>query len=214
MRIVAISDIHMKHGQISLPDGDLLLIAGDMLNSGSFTELQMFTSWLQSRPHKHKIVVAGNHDWAFEDYPEEARKLIEDTGATYLQSQEAIVDTVKFYGSPYTPEFCNWAFNVPRSPLLKQHWDKIPQDTDVLITHGPPKGILDLVTSRGSSNKGLNVGCEDLVKAVKTIKPKIHVFGHIHEGFGNLNAGVTKFYNVAICDARYRPVNPATVIDL
>ena len=97
------------------------------------------------------------------------------TNAHYLCDESLTLDGVKFYGSPWQPRFFDWAFNKDRGAPLKAIWDKIPLDTDVLITHGPPHGILDLTFDK------IKAGCEELLLAVQRIKPKVHVFGHIHE---------------------------------
>jgi hypothetical protein len=110
------------------------------------------------------------------------------------------------YGTPWQPEFFNWAFNLPRGEKLKEKWDMIPVDTDILITHGPPFGKLDYVRYGNE-----NVGCEELMKRVEEIKPKIHVFGHIHEGYGYVFDGNTHYINASVLNDRYeyrnKPVN-------
>jgi Icc-related predicted phosphoesterase len=126
----------------------------------------------------------------------------------YLLDEELELEGLKFYGSPYQPEFCNWAFNLPRGPQLARKWAKIPDDTDVLITHGPPGGILDRVAG------GELVGCNDLRKRVKEINPKLHVFGHIHEAYGWHWEDKTIFVNAANCDLGYNPINKPVVVEI
>ncbi len=140
MRIVALSDTHLQQN-ISVADGDVLVFAGDATWTGNIQQISSFNKWFSSFPHKHKIVVAGNHDRLFEENPTLAQSLL-DPSITYLQSKAATIDGVRFFGSPYTPEFCNWAFGYDKG-LAQVFWGCIPDDTDVLITHGPPKSILD-----------------------------------------------------------------------
>jgi predicted phosphohydrolase len=178
MRIVAISDTHGKHRDVGVPPGDVLIHSGDLMSSGWRTwEISDFNKWLGDQPHKHKIFIAGNHDWLFQKKPMEAQSLI--TNAIYLEDTGVILDGVSFYGSPVQPEFCGWAFNVRRGAAIKKYWDQIPNNVQVLITHGPPYGYGDQ-TRRGDDH----LGCEDLFDAVKRVKPAVHIFGHIHGGYG------------------------------
>lgn len=209
MKLVCMSDTHNRQGQFPVPDGDVVVHAGDLGLSGSLEEVRSFAAWFGKLPHVHKILTPGNHDWAFQNYPEEARKIVENAGIILLIDQEVTVAGLRIYGSPYQPEFFNWAFNVPRGPELAAIWAKIPTGIDVLITHGPPKGILDFIP-RGKQH----VGCEDLLEALKRGKPRLHVYGHIHESYGQIKIGNTQFVNASVCDGRYRPVNGVQVIEL
>lgn len=221
MRIVCISDTHGLVDDLVLPEGDVLVHAGDMSMQGSDRELILVGEWFAKQPHKHKVVIAGNHDWGFFNDRTLAVSLLKQADFSdsirYLQDGACTIDGVKFYGSPWQPEFCDWAFNLPRSGAeLRDVWDRIPGDTDVLITHGPPKGVLDLVIRRmpgGARYKDLT-GCELLYKRVQQVRPKVHVFGHIHEGAGQLEKGGVTFVNAATCTRRYKPTNPPIVIDL
>jgi predicted phosphohydrolase len=206
-RIVCISDTHTYHSKIVVPDGDILIHAGDATFRGSVPEIAEFNKWLGSLPHKHKLICAGNHDWGFERTPEIARNLI--TNAVYLEDQEITVEGLRVYMSPWQPEFCNWAFNLPRGEDLREVWAKIPEGIDVLVTHGPPMGILDFTHYDKKS-----VGCADLLTRIRHIKPKLHVFGHIHEGYGVIEKEGTKFVNASICTLSYKPSNPPIVVDL
>ena len=143
MRIVCISDTHGMHRQIQVPEGDLLIHAGDSLARGTLDDLEDLDEWLGSLPHRHKIVIAGNHDWCFQDDPDDARKLL--TNAHYLQDNGLELEGLRFWGSPWTPVFFNWAFNLERGDAIAERWSLIPEKLDVLITHGPPAGILDPV---------------------------------------------------------------------
>ncbi|WP_417514535.1 metallophosphatase domain-containing protein [Marinobacter sp.] len=214
MRIVCISDTHSKHEEINhIPYGDVLIHAGDSLGFGSLSNLEDFDKWLGTLPHPNKILIAGNHDTCFEDNPEEARNLVKN--AIYLEDSDVVIDGLKFWGSPWTPEFFDWAFNARRGLQLFDKWQRIPLDTDVLITHGPPAGILDLVvTHRGEAQ----VGCNDLLRRIFELKNlKAHVFGHIHSGYGTeirKSDREVRFVNASICTERYQPSNHPIVFDI
>lgn len=146
MRIVCLSDTHNHHDFITVPDGDLLIHAGDLTGRGTMPEVLAVNKWLGTLPHRHKIIIAGNHDFGFEREPALFRSLI--TNAIYLQHEAVEVAGLKIFGSPYTPWFHNWAFNVQSPADMARHWSRIPDDTDILITHGPPEGVLDDVVHR------------------------------------------------------------------
>ena len=211
MKIVAISDTHGMHRQLTIPDGDVLIHSGDFAGNGSFSEFKDFCAWLGALPHKHKIVVAGNHDRRLESTNTRDKSIaIISEVATYLQDSSIVIDSVKFYGSPWQPEFCNWAFNLPRGEALKEKWDMIEEDTNVLITHGPPHTILDRCD-------GGHVGCEELLKRVDKLAYNNlthHVFGHIHEGYGTMERLGVKMINASNCTGRYEPINKPIVFNI
>lgn len=210
MKICLISDTHLAHlkNQIYVPECDLLIHSGDALSGGSKDEMILFSAWFGSLPAKKKVFVAGNHDWVFEKSPEEARRLLPE-GVIYLQDELVEVDGLKIFGSPWQPEFCEWAFNLPRGHLLAKKWAQIPSGIDILVTHGPPMGILDW-----SNYSHEHVGCADLRRAISRVKPKLHVFGHIHGSYGTAVHAGTLFVNAAICDEAYRPNHPPIVIEM
>lgn len=207
MRLICISDTHNQHARLRIPDGDVLIHAGDMCRHGDMQEVAAFGAWFGSLPHKHKIVIAGNHDFAFQRQDALARKFLPD-GVCYLRDSGTEIEGVKFYGSPWQPWFCNWAFNLPRGPELAEKWSRIPNDTDVLITHGPPADILDAMET------GEHLGCKDLYERVKALNLKLHVFGHIHEAYGQEQIADTLFVNACVCDENYRLINAPVVVDL
>ena len=208
MRIVAISDTHTFEDRINVPDGDVLIHAGDFTITGSFEEVKQFALWLEKQPHKHKIVVAGNHDWLFEKDLNLARSLIHGIGrAYYLQDGEVQIEGIRFYGAPWQPRFGDWAFNVNRGRAIRQKWDLI-KPCDVLITHGPPWGVLDTVLPNSK-----HLGCEELGEAVGRVRPRVHVFGHIHGGYGEYVAAGTRFINASICDEVYQATNAPIVFE-
>ena len=206
MRIVCISDTHSRHADLRLPDGDLLIVAGDFTKRGTREQIESFDLWLGILPHRHRVVIAGNHDFAFEQVAE-ARSWI--TNAVYLQDEEVTVEGLRIYGSPWQPRFFDWAFNLDRGPASRAVWRKVPAGVDVLVTHGPPRGILDR-TARGE-----DVGCDDLREEVlERIRPKLHVFGHIHEAHGELAMDGIRFVNACSCTLAYVASQPAIVVDL
>jgi predicted phosphohydrolase len=207
MKIVCISDTHNYHDQIDVPDGDILIHAGDATIQGTVREISAFADWFKALPHKHKIFVAGNHDWLFERKSYSAKEILGES-IIYLRDSAARVENLKIYGSPWQPEFCNWAFNLPRGQQIAAMWDLIPDDVDILVTHGPPYG------ARDENPSGLLVGCRDLMKKVRKVKPKLHIFGHIHGGYGQIELFGTHFINASICDEAYRTTHKPIVVEI
>lgn len=216
-RLVLMSDTHLIHRTGSLltpipnvPDGDILVHAGDATFIGDMREIQMFNTWFSAFPHKHKVFVAGNHDWDFQKRPQTARRQLH-SDITYLEDSACEIMGLGFYGAPWQPEFQDWAFNLPRGGShLCDKWSRIPTGVDVLVTHGPPYGILDLTPH------GEHVGCELLAKVVTgRVEPRLHVFGHVHgPGGTQRKIGKTLFVNAAILDEGYRYANDPVVVDL
>jgi len=204
VRLVLVSDTHLRHPE--LPPGDLLIHAGDLTHSGKREELKRAAAWLRAQPHPHKVVIAGNHDFGLER-DRDLERLFEP-GVAYLRDEERRIAGLRLWGSPWTPRFHDWAFNLDRGPALRAVWDRIPRGLDVLVTHGPPHGILDRTSA------GLEVGCEELRRAVEERPPRLHVFGHIHEAWGAQRVANTEFVNASICDAGYRAAHPPVVRDL
>ena len=211
MKITFISDTHSKHNQVtsSLPGGDVLIHAGDISNKGHRSEIQDFIKWFSTiENYTHKIFIAGNHDFGCQDEVLAVEELLRlNPGSEYLYDDIFLIgdesddydDMVKVWGSPWQPEFYNCAFNLPRQGAeLKAVWNMIPSDVDILVTHGPPNGHLDYVDYAKQ-----NVGCELLRDRIDLIKPKIHVFGHIHSSYGYKFDGTTHFFNAAVLDERY-----------
>ena len=186
----------------------MLIHAGDVSKRGHKSEIQDFLVWFSIQPQLYKIFIAGNHDFFFEETSEaEINKIIPEN-IIYLNDSGITIEGIKIWGSPVQPRFFDWAFNRDRGEDILKHWNLIPDDTDILITHGPPYGILDL------TNRGLRVGCEELRKKVDLIRPKYHIFGHIHESNGIENKENTIFINASVLDLRYRPVFNPTVFEI
>jgi len=203
MRIVAVADTHTFERDLGvLPEGDVFVLAGDMLRGGTLDELQGVAAWIRGLPHRHKLVIAGNHDWCFVHDPRAAREILGD--AVYLEDTEAVLDGVRFWGSPWQPDYNEWAFNLPRGAALAEQWAKIPLGVDVLVTHGPPGGFGDHGSVSGRA------GCEDLLHRVREVRPLLHLFGHIHEDGGAWQDGGTCFANVTTWESERMP----TVLDV
>lgn len=189
MRLIAFSDTHGRHEKLEVPDGDILLFAGDLTSGGGIEDVETFDAFLGALPHDRKFVIAGNCDYAFEQNRDEAADVLEH--ATYLEHESEEVDGLKIFGSPWQPKFLDMAFNLPRGEQLAAKWADIPDDTDILLTHTPPARVLDK-TSRGS-----RVGCEDLLNRVKELDLACHVFGHIHESHGEITKQGVHFINAS-----------------
>lgn len=205
LRLVCISDTHGRHGELDLPPGDVLVHAGDFCSRGTLDEARAFTEWLRDQAFAHKVVVAGNHDRLFESDPDLARSLVRD--AHYLQDSGAEVAGLRFWGSPWQPEYGGWAFNLPLGEPLADRWNQIPRETQVLVTHCPPKGVLDRIHS------GLSIGCPDLQHALERVQPGLHVFGHVHEQAGVALGEGRLSVNAANCNLHYRLGQPPIVVD-
>jgi Icc-related predicted phosphoesterase len=200
MKLTFISDTHSHHDNLSLESGDILIHCGDVTRNGSLEDAEHFAHFMAAQNFTHKIAITGNHDYCFEnEKKEQAEQYLSDHGIIYLNDSGVEIEGIKMWGSPIQPEFHNGAFGRERGDEIKQHWQLIPDDTDVLITHGPAFGILDLCWHGGY------VGCKDLLQTVQRIQPKIHACGHIHEAYGIEEQGGTTFVNacsIAIVHAR------------
>src|SRR5512145_338484 len=143
MRLVAVADTHTFEQELPrVPDGDVFVHAGDLLRCGSLDELTQVAQWFRRLPHAHKLVIAGNHDWCFARHRAAALGAL-GPDVIYLQDSGTELFGLRFWGSPWQPEFCAWAFNLPRGRALAEKWSLIPRNTDVLVTHGPPSGFGD-----------------------------------------------------------------------
>lgn len=221
LKLIAISDTHNRHNKIKLPEGDIIVHSGDATGRGEIWEVENFLKWFGSLNYKHKIFVPGNHDWACELQPLLIKEYAEKFGVTILNDSGIELEGIKFWGSPVQPWFYDWAFNRRRTEAennafgggwIKNHWDLIPEGTNVLITHGPPYGILDELVYADGTPKGELVGCQELLVAVHRIKPDVHIFGHIHCGYGEKHIDGTSFYNASICDEMYMASNAPHII--
>jgi len=205
MKLVIISDTHTKEKDIILPKGDILIHAGDFDIRGSL-DLQIIIEWFESLDFKHIVWIAGNHDLYLEQLFKANINPIMPENIYYLCNSFIEIEGIKFWGSPFSPQFgIGWAFNSHRAEL-KELWDIIPEKTDIVITHCPPFGINDEV-------KGVNQGCAFLRDKLKEIKPKYHIHGHIHEGYGIYQDEKTVYINASIMDEFYNPCNKPIEIE-
>jgi hypothetical protein len=235
-RLVCLADTHGQHGRLTgpfaVPDGDVLVFAGDACTSGTPGEWAALCRWLGALPHAHKLVVAGNHDWPLQHARPDwgvsarygpttiytARERVRDAGAVLLEDSGLEASGLSFWGSPWVPFFNHWAFNLPRGgPHLAEAWSRIPPGTDVLVTHGAAFGGLDL------TGGGDHVGCEVLTERLRQLDasgagPRLHVHGDIHEAAGvvgpPLGASGRITVNATVLDGGYRLARPPVVIDL
>jgi len=218
MKICAFSDNH-EQLDFQVPPCDLLIIAGDfapwkgdMFRQGAWVN-GPFSNWLNEQPFGQCVITPGNHDCVFE----KNRYLIVDLPrTTILHEKEIMWNGLKVYGTSFQPYFCDWSFNRPdNEENLGKIYQNIPDDTDILVTHCPPFGFCDVVEGEND-----HLGSKMLSKRIGQMKenghvPKYHFFGHIHTGqHGGVEQDGTRYYNVALCDERYRMVNPVTEIEL
>jgi Icc-related predicted phosphoesterase len=204
MRIVAVADTHTFQADLgAIPEGDVFVHAGDLLRRGTLDELRGVAEWIRTLPHRVKLVVAGNHDWCFV-HDRAAAVAVLGLEIVYLQDSATTIDGLVFWGSPWQPEYNDWAFNLPRGEALRHKWHAIPPETDVLITHGPPRGFGDCSEVEGRA------GCDDLLDAVRRVQPALHLFGHIHQDGGFWRDGNVALANVTTWECE----RGATVIDV
>ena len=214
-RVCCISD---THGYLPMIDEcDLLIHAGDLTPVFDHSEtFQLswvstnFNHWLKEAPAKRKVVVAGNHDFLFEKMHNYILdKLIDSLDCDYLLDSGVEIGGYKIWGSPWQPPFYDWAFNLPENKLA-EHWEMIPDDTDILVTHGPPRNIRD----REGRNEE-HVGSKTLLERTwKLPELKLHVFGHVHHDYGQVEIAEAQFVNACYVDESYRPVHEPIYIDL
>lgn len=217
MRICAISDSHCLHREIKLPkDIDLLIHAGDITNIGEIGVLADFNDWLGEQKIPYCVVVAGNHDKCFDKKPIISRKLL--TNAIYLENTGVEVMGLKIWGSPLTSTLPSWSFVETDEAKRFEFWKQIPENLDILVTHGPPRGVLDQVPREyvGDGDYMIeNCGDGMLLAEITRKKIPIHIFGHIHENGGKMVKGeYTTFYNVSQCDPMYNITNKPQIINL
>jgi predicted phosphohydrolase len=226
MKIVFFSDTHGWHDSLTLPEVDIAICCGDISMRGLRTEVVSFMDWFMNQPVKHRVMIAGNHDYWFDTkHPKSLNYRLEDNshldvvpdGIIYLQDSDVTIEGIKIWGSPVTPWFHNWAFNMLPEDL-ETYWDQIPDDADIVITHGPCANTLLDKCLRG----GARVGCPSLTKRIANIRPKILAFGHIHEAYGIDDKFIpdddgvekmTRLINCSYLDFHYQPTNEPVLID-
>ena len=205
-KLTFISDTHMAHDKLELSGGDILVHCGDFSFMGTNKENMSFLDWFSKQDYTHKVFIYGNHELGTDEDSVFHKRLRELDDVHLLHYSGVELLGLKFWGSPVTPEFGNWAYMMNEEDRV-QHWRRIPSGTDILVTHGPPYGILDECPD--------SVGCEGLLgEVLLNICPKIHSFGHIHEGYGEHNLMGTKFINCSIMSGGYDPINDPVDIEL
>ena len=221
MKIMFISDTHGRHKEIvelygELPYVDMIIHSGDCTRYGEFEETDLFMNWYSKQNAKHKVLIAGNHDFVFQNKQRTKQLLELNASITYLEDEYINIDGIGIYGSPWSPVYGMWAFMKQRNAELDEVWQKVPTDksVDVLVTHTPRYGRLD-VSVRGN----YHVGCEMLANRINDINPKVHVFGHIHECGGMIKEetevpleGMVSL-NASLLDIRYYLSNPIWIWD-
>ncbi len=209
MKIVIVADTHTKRNQVIIPECDLLIHAGDF-DCRSFFELLDINDWFGKQPARHKVTIMGNHDF----YPERSdKKRTKEilSNVHYLENDSIEIEGIKIWGSPYTHIFNDWAF-MKSSDKLKENWQQIPDDADIVITHGPAYGINDQLR-KANGDLGMNLGCPHLRNKLKAIKPKYHICGHIHEAYGSYQEENTVYINASLMDEYYNLINEPVVIN-
>jgi len=225
--IVFFSDTHGLHDELVLPEGDIAICCGDISRSGTRTQVTNFMNWFTKQPHKHKIMICGNHDfWFDKNHPrnfalrdgENPRDIVPDN-IIYIEDETIKVMGIKIFGSPWTPWFHDWAFNAMRGEAIQEHWDLIEEGTDIIITHGPPSN-----TYLDTCRRGDRVGCANLARVIADVQPKICAFGHIHEAYGQENkeildledqdkpGKITKLINCSVLNLSYEMQNEPMVV--
>lgn len=208
MKFVVISDTHGKHQELNIPFGDVLIHAGDISSKGEHDEVIDFLNWFESQEHRYKIFIAGNHDFYFERETASAIASLVPQGIIYLHDSGITIEGISIWGSPITPWFFNWAFNRHRGASIRQHWDAIPDKTDIIITHGPAYRILDRTVNK------VHVGCKDFLRCVLEKNPKVHICGHIHEAYGMVEKFGIQFINASVLNEHYEVKNNPITFEL
>ena len=220
MKVICMSDSHLRHSERfcngipnrikfpAIPDGDILIHSGDFCVMGDVEETKIAMEWFGSLPHKHKVMIAGNHDRLFERNPVLARSMV-PKDVIYLEDSLATIEGIRIYGSPWTPKFMDWSFTKERGSMW-EIWSKMPDNIDILVTHGPPSGNLGGFLK----NEQIDVGDEELLERILQVKPRFHVCGHVHEGTGYHERYGIHFFNAAICNYAYWPVNQPMMFNI
>lgn len=207
-RIVMVSDTHDRYKDlVDMPKGDILVMAGDLTFDGAANELRRLNDWLDEQDYDHKVLIPGNHDLTFEARWDWACRKVPAADAI-LDQEMYDADGIKIWGEPRQPWFYDWAFNVDREEMKERCWDKVPDDVDILLTHGPPWGVGDFTT------RGAHVGCVAQREYILEKKPPLVVCGHIHSGYGIHILGNTTVVNASVCNEKYQAVNPPVVLEM
>ena len=206
MKAVVLSDNHTNY-DFETPEGDLLIHCGDFTFHGNPNEMKKFKNYLKEQPHEHKLFIFGNHEKVDKEITYWIEYLEDGTGAKCIHEKAYGIGDLNFFGSSYTPKYLNWGF-MQDEETRERYWENMIEGMDVLVTHGPPKGIM------GQIEDGTEIGCEYLRKFVDRVKPKYHFFGHNHAGAGVQTNGHTMFVNAALLTEHYQKFRPPIVVNL
>lgn len=210
MIIVALSDSHGNHNSVGLPEGEIVIHCGDFTRRSNYQEILDFIQWFSDLQFNYKILVAGNHDRFIQKRKVEFYEILKNRNIIYLENQAIQIAGFNFFGSPYTRNYGGiGAFTYSDDYEARQIWNLIPENTDVLITHGPPEGHRDY-----SKTENKNTGCPVLRTRVLLVKPRYHIFGHIHESYGTEEVGGIFFINASLVNGAEEPVNKPVVLML
>lgn len=207
MKIVIISDTHGEHAKLGRLSGDVLIHCGDFALGHERQEAALYEldRWFAEQAFRHIVCVGGNHDFLVEEKKTRGEQIFRN--AICLEDVSVEIDGVKFHGAPWTPELTQWAHYRPTAELQRA-WEMVPEDVDVLVTHSPPRGILD------RNSRGKACGCELLRQRVAAVRPQLHCFGHIHASAGVHQEGGTQFVNASMVDSQYQLVRDAVVVEI
>lgn len=216
MRVACISDTHLFHQTTkkevvdkwmsALSHCDAVVHAGDFTYKGTIEEIHCAAAWFRNLQPRIKIATLGNHDWLGEKNPTKCREFFK--GVHLLLDEGIEIEGKKFYGSPASPRFYDWAFNYDRGPVIRKVWDKIPSGLDMLITHGPAAGYGCYM------DKGGGEGCHDLLRTIEEKKPRYHLCGHFHLGYGVRRNVHTTFINAALLNDKYQLAHHPIIVDI
>jgi len=222
MKLVAISDTHGDHKYLEIPECDILIHAGDFSFRGEFFEVRNFMLWFEKQPARYKVCIAGNHELTFDStqsqYQDAIRNLLaKHKEIIYLENEAITIEGIKFYGTPWTPYFCNWAFNglrdqdvaLKRGQSLTEIYSHIPEDTNIILCHAPPYNLVD------RNQEGQCCGSMEMRKVVDKM-PLLYLYicGHVHEARGVEELGGVTFANVSSLGRDYKTIQPLAIFDL
>lgn len=210
MIIVALSDTHGNHRSVDVPAGDVIIHCGDITRKSNLSEVTDFIEWFAGLNFQHKILVAGNHDRFIRKKKQEFLELISSHKIDYLENRSIEVNGHLIFGSPFSLNYGGLgAFSYHDTPEARRIWSQIPENTDILVTHAPPRGFRDFIRTENR-----NAGCQVLRERVLSIRPRYHIFGHIHESYGIETDGDSVFINASLSNGSGEIINRPMVIEM
>ncbi len=209
MIIVALSDTHGNHRAVDVPQGDIIIHCGDITRKSNTEEVADFIRWFAGLNFQYKILVAGNHDRFIRKKKPEFLELARSHNISYLENTSIQINGYSIFGSPFSLNYGGiGAFTYPDKPGAEQIWNLIPDNINILVTHAPPRGFRDF-----SKTENKNAGCQVLRERVLSIKPRYHIFGHIHESYGIETHGDSIFINASLSNGSGEIVNKPVVLE-